>query len=83
MTSPQSKIPCQKQFRCAGAQYYHVAMFMLSKHGAKHSPPGAQGMPDCQRGDPPESVAGDPLSHVFMYQIMLESFNLKWNRYYF
>ena len=50
---------------------------VLLLHGAKHSPPGRQGAPDWQKGDPPECVPGDPLSHVFICQ-MIRKF-IKWN----
>ena len=32
-------------------------------HGAKHSPPGSMGAPDCLEGVPPLCVPGDPLAH--------------------
>ena len=33
-------------------------------HGAKHSPPGSMGSPDCLEGVPPLCCPGDPLAHV-------------------
>ena len=34
-----------------------------TRSGAKHSPPGSMGSPDCLEGVPPVGVPGDPLTH--------------------
>ena len=42
-------------------QYEVPQVFIIVKHGAKHSPPGHQGAPDCPRPHPLLCIPGPPL----------------------
>ena len=66
--SPRGSAPSWEAKLCVASACFKRDVFMIllsdhHKNGAKHSPPGPQGAPDCPGPHPPLRFPGPPLIH--------------------
>ena len=64
-TSPRATLQFLSRVRCAGAYCFMFLSVLLSKHGAKHSPPGRRGTPDCLSASVSHFISHAKFRHVF------------------